>query len=131
MNFLPPARTGRWLAWSAGYALLLWLLLILHRYMWLGEPFNLILAVRWAILAIVISVIVNGFGWLGAQLVWIFSTAGTVAGLLLMYLYTYREMSGFEDLAGFLSFGLFTAGGFALGLIAEGGRLLIHYWRTR
>ncbi|WP_405108323.1 hypothetical protein MHH28_29030 [Paenibacillus sp. FSL K6-1217] len=131
MNFLPPTRTGRWLAWSAGYALVLWLLLILHRFLWLGDGVSLILSLRWAILALVISGIVNGFGWLGAQLVWSFSTAGVVAGTFLMYIYTYREMSGWEDLAGFLSFGLFTAGGFALGLIAEGIRLLVHYLRTR
>lgn len=38
--------------------------------------------------------------------------------------YTYKEMSGWEDLAGFLAFSLFSCAGFALGLLAEGIRLL-------
>jgi hypothetical protein len=63
--------------------------------------------------------------------VWIFSTAGVVLGISLMFIYTSRDMSGWEDLAGFLSFLLFTAGGFVLGLLVEGSRLLVQYMRRR
>ncbi|QUL56156.1 hypothetical protein KDC22_06405 [Paenibacillus tritici] len=131
MNLLPPARTGRWLAWCAGYALMVWLLLIVHRFVLLGNEPNLTLGVRWALLALVFSGIINGFGWLGARLVWFFSTAGIVLGICLMYIYTYREMSGWEDLAGFLTFLICTAGGFVLGLIVEGGRMLVQYLHRR
>ena len=131
MSFLPSARSGRWLAWGAGYALILWLLLILHRFVLLEEDFNLTLWARWAILALVFSGIVNGFGWLGARLLWAITTAGIVLGIGLVYLSTYRGMSGWEDLAGFLTFGVFSAGGLALGLIAEGVRLLVLYMRRR
>lgn len=129
MNFLPPARTGRWLVWYIGFALFVWLLLILHRFVLLGEDFDLPLLARLAALAIVLSGIINSFGWYGARLVWVFSTAGIVLGLSLMFIYTYRDMSGWEDLAGFLSFLLSAAGGFVLGLIAEGTRLLVNYIR--
>jgi hypothetical protein len=129
MNFLPPARTNRWLVWYIGFALFVWLLLILNRFVLLGEGFDLPLLARLAALAIVLSGIINSFGWYGARLVWVFSTAGIVLGLSLMFIYTYRDMSGWEDLAGFLTFALFTAGGFVLGLIVEGCRLLVNYWR--
>lgn len=130
MNFLPPARTSRWLLWYTGYALLMWLLLILHRFALLGEGFDLPLVARLAALAIVLSGIVNSFGWFGVRFVWLFSTAGIVLGMGLMFIYSYRDMSGWEDLAGFLTFALFTAGGFVLGLIVEGCRLLVNYWRS-
>ncbi|WP_342424108.1 hypothetical protein [Paenibacillus sp. FSL E2-0178] len=131
MNFLPPARIGRWLWWYVSYALIVWLLLILHRFVLLGEGFNLLLLLRWAALSIMLSGIINSFGWYGARLVWIFSTAGVVLGISLMFIYTSRDMSGWEDLAGFLSFLLFTAGGFVLGLLVEGSRLLVQYMRRR
>ncbi|WP_238655090.1 hypothetical protein [Paenibacillus piscarius] len=131
MSFLPSARSGRWLAWGAGYALILWLLLILHRFVLLGDEFNLTLCVRWAILSLIFSAIVNGFGWLGARLLWVITTAGIVVGLCFMYLTTYRDMSGWEDLAGFLAFWVYSLGGLALGLIAEGIRLLVLYMRRR
>ncbi|WNS40956.1 hypothetical protein [Paenibacillus sp. MMS20-IR301] len=129
MNFLPPARNSRWFAWYPGYALIVWLLLVLHRFVLLGSPFSLTLLVRWAVLALVFSGIISCFGWLGARLVWMFSTAGLVLGIILMYIYTYRDMSGWEDLAGFLTFALFTAGGFVLGLIVEAVLRLVRYLR--
>lgn len=131
MNFLPPARTNRWLAWSAGYALILWLLLILHRFVLLDGGFELLLLARWAAFSIILSAVINIFGWYGARFVWLFSTAGILLGMGLMFIYTYRDMSGWEDLAGFLTFFLFTAGGFVLGLIVEGIRLLVQSMRRR
>jgi energy-coupling factor transporter transmembrane protein EcfT len=130
MKFLPPVKNNSWFRWMAVYGLLLWLLLLLHRFLLLDEPFNLLIALRFALLALVISGLVHLFGWLGARLLWIFSTAGLIFGLLFMFNYTYREMSGWEDLAGFLSFGIFTLGGFALGLAAEGVYLLIKHQRN-
>jgi hypothetical protein len=131
MNFLPPARTSRWLTWYLGYALVIWLLLVLHRFVLLGDDFNLTLLVRWCALAFLFSGIINFFGWYGARLVWGFSTAGIALGISLMFIYTSRDMSGWEDLAGFLTFALFTVGGFVLGLIVEGSWLLVKYLRRR
>lgn len=74
--------------------------------------------------SVVVAGIVNTLGWLGARLLWVFSTAGIIIGAAFMLGYTYKEMSGWEDLAGFLAFSLFSCAGFALGLLAEGIRLL-------
>lgn len=129
MNFLPPVKSNSWFRWMAVYGLLLWLLLILHRFLLLDQPFNLLIALRFALLALVVSGLPHLFGWLGARLLWIFSTAGLFLGLFFMFNYTYKEMSAWEDLAGFLAFSLFTLGGFALGLVAEGIYLLIRQRR--
>ncbi|OKP97359.1 hypothetical protein [Paenibacillus sp. P46E] len=126
MSFLPTAKSSRWYIWFPVYALLLWLLLILHRFVLLDKEFSALLLGRYAALALGVSIIVNGFGWLGARLVWLITTAGILIGLGLMIVYTYREMSGWEDLAGFLTFAMFTLGGFAAGLLTEG-----IYWLAR
>ncbi|WP_209444117.1 hypothetical protein [Paenibacillus ihuae] len=109
----------------AVYGVLLWLLLLLHRFLLLGEPFNALIALRFALLALVVSGLIHFLGWLGARLLWICSTAGVILGFVVMASYTYRDMSGWEDLAGFLSFGMSMLGGFVLGLAAEGVYLLI------
>jgi hypothetical protein len=125
LNFLPAVKSNAWFRWMAVYGVLLWLLLVLHRFLLLDEPFNALIALRFALLALVVSGLLHLFGWLGARLLWICSTAGLFLGLFFMFNYTYREMSGWEDLAGFLAFGMFTLGGFALGLVAEAVYLLI------
>ncbi|MBW4084068.1 hypothetical protein [Paenibacillus sp. S150] len=126
MSFLPTAKSKRWYIWAPVYALVLWLLLIVHRFALLDKDYSLPLLARYAALATGISIILNALGWLGARLLWLITTAGILAGLGLMMAYTYREMSGWEDLAGFLAFAMFTLGGFAAGLLAEG-----IYWLIR
>ncbi|WP_342438790.1 hypothetical protein NSS79_06970 [Paenibacillus sp. FSL L8-0436] len=129
LKFLPPAKSNRWFVWFLIYTLILWLLLALHRFLLLGENFDLPVFARFAALALVVSGILHSFGWFGAKLVWLISTIGIVFGLGTMYQYTYQDMSGWEDLAGFLSLIVFTAGGFVLGLIVEGSYLLIRKLR--
>lgn len=119
MEFMPPARSSRWFLWIPCYALLLWLLFLLHRFILLGQTVNGTLLLRFALLSLVISAILNSSGWLGARLLWLITTGGIVIGLGLMFIYSYRDMSGWEDLAGFLTFAIFMLGGFALGLLAE------------
>ncbi|MRN51899.1 hypothetical protein [Paenibacillus monticola] len=119
MEFMPPAKSSRWLFWIPGYALLLWLLFILHRFVLLGQTANGTFLLRFALLSLVISAILNCSGWLGARLLWLITTGGIIIGLGLMFIYSYRDMSGWEDLAGFLTFAIFMLGGFALGLLAE------------
>ncbi|MNO14384.1 hypothetical protein D3C76_40270 [compost metagenome] len=129
MGFLPTAKSKRWYLWVSVYALVLWLLLILHRFVLLDKDFSPLLLFRYAALALGTSIVVNGFGWLGARLVWLITTAGILTGLGLMIAYTYRDMSGWEDLAGFLTFIMFALGGFAAGLLAEGIYWLIRHRR--
>jgi hypothetical protein len=119
MKYLPPAKNSRWFRVMAAYGLILWLLLGLHRIVLLGQTADAGLLLRFALFAVVVSGIVNGLGWLGARLLWLFTTAGIIFGLVLMYLSSYRDMSGWEDLAGFMTFMVFMLGGFTVGLVTE------------
>ncbi|UQZ35311.1 hypothetical protein C2I18_18350 [Paenibacillus sp. PK3_47] len=129
MNFLPPAKSTRWLYWMAAYGFILWLLLIMHRIFLLDENFDTLIALRFAILAFAVSGILHLLGWLGARLIWWFTTLGIMVGLALLYSSAYKDMSGWEDLAGFLSFAMMLLGGFALGLVVEGVLLLVLHLR--
>lgn len=129
MNFLPPAKSNKWLTWMAVYSFVLWLLLIMHRIFLLDEDFDTLIALRFAILACVVSGILHLLGWLGARLIWWFTTLGIIIGLALLFSSAYRDMSGWEDLAGFLSFAMLLLGGFVLGLTVEGVLLLIRHLR--
>ncbi|WP_405169047.1 hypothetical protein [Paenibacillus sp. FSL H3-0286] len=124
MKFLPAAKSKRWFLWMTVYAILLWLLFPLHRFVMLAQEMDTTLLLRFALFSVIVAGIVNTLGWLGARLLWVFSTAGIIIGAAFMLGYTYKEMSGWEDLAGFLAFSLFSCAGFALGLLAEGIRLL-------
>jgi hypothetical protein len=128
MKFLPAAKSNRWLIWMAVYGVVLWMLFIVHRFVMMAHAWDVTLLLRFALFSIVVSGIVNALGWLGARLLWFITTTGILIGSVLMLSYTYREMSGWEDLAGFLAFFFFTCGGFALGLLAEGIRLLVKQW---
>ncbi|KGE18975.1 hypothetical protein [Paenibacillus wynnii] len=125
MNFMPPVKSKRWSIWFGVYGLVLWLLLILYRFAFLGQSMDIIIVLRFALFAFVISGILNGFGWLGARYLWLLSTAGIMLGMILMYAYTSRDLSGWEDLAGFLTFVVFMVGGFAIGLLVEGINLIM------
>ncbi|AIQ51159.1 hypothetical protein [Paenibacillus sp. FSL R7-0331] len=129
MRFLPTAKNNIWFRWMAVYGLLFWAVLLLYRFVVLAEPFDMMIALRFGLLALVVSGLFNLLGWLGGRLVWCLSTAGLITGLVLMFSYSYRDMSGWEDLAGFLTFVLFTMGGFALGLAAEGIYFLVKHRR--
>lgn len=129
LKYLPPARSNRWFIWHLIYTLILWLLLALHRFVLVGDRFDLPVFARFAAFALVVSGLLHSFAWFGGKLVWLISTLGIIFGLGAMYQFTYQDMSGWEDLAGFMSLLLFTAGGFALGLIVEGIYLLIRRHR--
>lgn len=128
MKFLPAAKSKRWFLWMALYGVLLWLILFLHRFFIMDHEMNVMLLLRYALFSIIVTGIVNFSGWLGARLFWYINTAGIILGLTFMLSYSYREMSGWEDLAGFLAFFFFTCAGFMLGLLAEGIRLLVKWW---
>lgn len=131
MNFLPTAKSTSWLYWMAAYGFVLWLLLIMHRIFLLDQDFDTLIALRFAILAFVVSGIVHLLGWLGARVIWWFTTLGIIIGLALLYSSAYKDMSGWEDLAGFLSFAMMLLGGFAIGLVVEGILLLNRQLRNR
>lgn len=123
---LPLKRSSSWLwRWMPAYGLVLAFLLWLNRFVVLGQTFDVEIALRFALLSFILSVVVNGFGWLGARLVWTITSLGILFGLVLMFIYGSRDMAGWEDLAGFLVFAESIVIGFALGLLAEGCHFLI------
>lgn len=125
MTLLPARRSNRWLLWMLLYGILLTLLLWLNRFVALPEGFELQPAWRFLILAFGLSIIINGFGWLGARWIWLLTTIGTIAGLGLMFYYSLRDLSGWGDLASFLGFLEGVVIGFAIGLLAEGVHFVI------
>lgn len=125
MNRLPQKRSSGWLWWMLAYGTLLSLLLGLNRFIAAGKTFDPVIAFRFALLAFALSVVVNGFGWLGARWVWGVTTLGILTGAVLMFVYASRDMSGWEDLASFLAFAEGVVIGFAIGLLAEGVQWLL------
>lgn len=125
MEWMPPAKSKRWSYWLVVYGLLLWLGLSLHRFAFSGQTLDMIILLRFALFSFVVSMILTGFGWLGGRWIWLLSTVGITLGLILMFVNTSRDLSGWEDLAGFLTFAVFILGGFAIGLLVEGVNILI------
>jgi hypothetical protein len=119
MRFLPAKRSKKWLLWMINYGVLLTLALWLNRFVVLNESFSIQPALSFLILAFGLSILVNGFGWLGARWVWLLTTIGIVAGWGLMFYYASRELSGWGDLASFLGFAEGVVIGFGLGLLVE------------
>ncbi|MHA0855911.1 hypothetical protein [Paenibacillus sp. CMAA1364] len=128
MNRISTLKSKHWFLVMFIYALILWLILSLHRFFFLNQPLDLIILMRYGLFALSISGIISAFGWFGAYYVSSITTIGILIGVILMYLYTNKDMSGWEDLAGFLTFIMMMVGGFVLGLIIEGIVFVIR-WR--
>lgn len=124
MKYLPAARSAQWITWLLCYTFLLSGLLWLNRLLFWSHGFSLTIALRLLLLSFVLAGIVNGLGWLGGRLVWIFTTVAIVFGIIAMYLNSSRNTEGWGDLIGFLSFMLIVIPGFLTGLLAEGIRLI-------
>src|SRR5690349_12560343 len=120
MRILPAAKSRSWLLWMIVYGVVLSLLLWANRFVVLEEPFEGVFAFRFAVMAFVISFVANGFGWLGARWIWLLTTLGVAGGLILMFVNSSRDMSGWEDLSSLLGFFAGVVIGFIAGLAAEG-----------
>jgi len=120
MKVLPARRSNIWLFWMMIYGGLLTLLLWMNRFVVLKASISVQPALNFLILAFGLSIIVNGFGWLGARWMWLLTTIGILAGCALMFYYSLRVNDGWGDLASFLGFAEGAILGFASGLLAEG-----------
>lgn len=125
MNYIPARRKASWLIVGIVYAVVLTLLLWINRLIVQNGELEAMYAFRFAMLAFVLSLAINGFGWLGARLIWLFSTIGVIVGLLMMFFYSSQDMTGWEDLSSLLGFFFGAAGGFALGLVVEAVYLIV------
>ena len=119
MDRLPAARSPRWFRWMLVYGVILSGLLVLNRFIVVGETLQIGIVFRFILLGLVLSLVANGLGWLGARYVWLLTTLGVIFGLILMYYYSTRNMTGWEDLFSFLGFMEGAVIGFALGLVVE------------
>jgi hypothetical protein len=120
MDFIPARKSGKWLIWSFAYWLALTLLLEINRFVVLGQTFDAAIALRFVMLAFVLMLVINGFGWLGARWVWLITTTGLTIGLILMFVYVMKDQTGWEDLVSIIVFGEAVVFGFVAGLIVEG-----------
>lgn len=119
MDRLPATRSSRWFRLMLVYAVVLSGLLVLNRFIVVGETLQIGIVFRFILLGFVLALVANGLGWLGARYVWLLTTLGIVFGLIVMYYYSTRNMTGWEDLFSFLGFMQGAVIGFALGLVVE------------
>lgn len=126
-RILPGKRDNKWFLWVAVYGVALTILLGAVRFLVWDQDFDSVIAFRFVLLSFFLAIVVNGFGWLGARWIWTLTSAGLAAGLGAMFFYAYRDMAGWEDLAGLLAFLECVIIGFALGIVAE----VIRYIRIK
>jgi hypothetical protein len=119
VNSIPARKSGKWLIWTFAYWLLLTLLLEINRFVVLGQTFDVAIALRFVMLAFILSLVVNGFGWFGARWVWLITTIALVIGLMLMFIYVTKDLTGWQDLISLLAFGEAVVIGFVAGLMVE------------
>jgi hypothetical protein len=119
VNRIPARKSEKWLIWTFTYWLLLTVLLEINRFVVLGQTFDSAIALRFVMLAFILSLVVNGFGWLGARWVWLITTIALVLGLMLMFIYVTKDLTGWQDLISLLVFGEAVVIGFVAGLLVE------------
>lgn len=119
LDLLPARRNARWLIWFLVYGLVVTAVFWINRFVVLDNVWEWKFALRFMLLSFVLSLIVNGSGWLGARWLWVITSVGILGGFILMYKYS-SDMTGFEDLASFLGFFMAVIFGLGLGLLVEG-----------
>jgi hypothetical protein len=118
MSWIPAARSAKWWMYAGVSSLVATVAFWVVRFILLDKPFVGVYAFRFLLLAVILSFLFGFLGWLGARWLWLCSTAGLASGLIMMALYS-RDMTGWEDLASFVSFMLAVAAGFVLGIVVE------------
>ncbi|MBD2871345.1 hypothetical protein [Paenibacillus arenilitoris] len=125
MRWLPAARSGQWWVYAGVSSLVVSILLWLIRFALLGQTFTGVHAFRFMLLAVILSFLIGFAGWLGARRLWLLSTLGMAAGLIMMASYA-RNRTGWEDLISLFAFLEAVVAGFAVGLVVEAV-----YWIVR
>ena len=128
LGFVPVRRSKIWLIWFGLYGVVLSLSLWFNRFVVFGQEFDAVFAFRFVLLSFVLSLVVNGFGWLGARWIWLLTTIGILAGLVFMFVYVMRDMTGWEDLISFIAFGQAVLFGFMMGIVVE---IVAVFWQRR
>lgn len=93
-------------------------IMLLIRFALFEQPFTFVIALRFAMLALVPCVIAGAAGWLGARTMWLIMTISVLIGLVWMAFLSTTN-TGWEDITSLLVFFLSILLGVIIGLIAE------------
>lgn len=115
---LPERWSVRWLYIGLIYLIVIWAILVVNRYLYAVVAIDLALAMRLLLLSAILSAIANVSGWLGARWIWLCSTLGFAAGLLLFFINSTNH-TGWEDLIAFMTFLMCSVIGIGAGIIIE------------
>lgn len=118
MRVIPAARSKQWLSWGASSWLVTTLLFWLVRFVTLGQPWTVLHAFRFSMVALVVSVFAALSGWLGAKRLALSVLSGNLLGLLLMAIVS-RGNTGWEDLSSLLVYLELLGLGLAVGVVLE------------
>jgi len=123
MRIIPPPHSRQWLLFGLMSTVVISLLIMLSRFVIIGQDFDLIIGLRHIFLSFILSVVYSLMGWFGAKRMWACSNAGLLLGLILMVYYS-RGNTGWEDLIGFLVLLELIVAGIALGIVVEVTRFI-------
>lgn len=115
---LPGRWHKHWIYFGLLYVMVLGPLLLLSRYLVLGDAMDAEIALRILALSIILAVLINLSGWLGARWLWLFTSLGTMVGIVYMFINT-DDLGGWQDLISFISFIFMIAIGFVAGIVVE------------
>lgn len=118
MNWIPAARSRWWWLVTGITWVFVTIMLWLIRFVWFGQTFTVIHALRFTLLAAIITLISSLAGVFGARKLWLCFNLGIIVGLVLMAIAS-REATGWQDLVSLLELLLTIVAGFVVGLIAE------------
>jgi hypothetical protein len=115
----PSARSHRWYKLIIPATSILTVILILFiRFVLLDQPFSLVIALRFTMLAIAPCIIAGIAGWFGARIMWLTMMLSVLIGLVWMA-YSSTGHTGWEDITSLLVFFLSVLLGVIIGIIAE------------
>lgn len=123
--FLPARRSKWWIAVFAVFAAVVFGFFLFVRTVMQGQPVNMQFIVANTVLSLILAFVACIFGYFNAHLVFIFTAAGVIAGMVLM-LITISKNTGWEDLIGFILFLEFSVFGFVAGILLQ----VIHFIYT-
>ncbi|MEF2246990.1 MULTISPECIES: hypothetical protein [unclassified Paenibacillus] len=118
MRIIPPPHSRNWLTFGLMSTAVISVLIMLSRFLIIGQDFDVIIALRLILLSFILSVVYSLMGWFGATRMWACSNAGLLLGLVLMVYYS-GGTTGWEELIGILVFMQLIVAGIALGIVVE------------
>ncbi|WP_127532832.1 hypothetical protein [Paenibacillus kobensis] len=130
MKWIPAAHSRWWLTATPVAALIVSAVLLFIQFGLFGQTFTVMYALRLLLIAVILSAVAGGTGWLGAR----FISLGTAVGMVIGFVWlaaASTDNTGWEDLIGFIGFLLAATLGFAAGIAAELTAAIIRWLKQR